>query len=175
MKIKWLNHPTKPELNGSVEHVSRTLAEIAIGYQQAVFVPFKNYVERLNEESKLRTAQPGDTVVPNVYPPRWEIGTVPVTKKVAIYYLAGTERCCFLSLVWYDNNGNEHPVPALEDCPKEIRQQFKELQAAEARAASGADASDRAERQNRDDHEAKVGTTRFFGRLGIDASSLFHG
>jgi hypothetical protein len=59
-RILWIQHPTKPELNGTTEHVSRELAAVAVGYGQASHAPYKSYVERLNEESKKpRTPQPG--------------------------------------------------------------------------------------------------------------------
>lgn len=63
MKILWLSHPTQPELNGTEEHVSRTVAEIAIGFRQAKFVPYKSYVERLNAEAR-EGSHSGNTVVP---------------------------------------------------------------------------------------------------------------
>jgi len=56
MQVRWLKHPTCPELNGTLEHVSRTVGEIAIGFKQAEFVPYKNYVERLNHETPQSTA-----------------------------------------------------------------------------------------------------------------------
>ena len=171
MRIKWLNHPTEPTKNGTLEHVSREFAVVACGYKQAEVAPYKNYVERLNEESKLRTGpSEGDVVVSFVHPPRWELGFVPVTKKAALYYLAGTEKTCFRALVWYDDNGKEHPIPALADCPKELRERFKNALATEGLAASGALQSDRAEQQARQDYDNKHGVTRFFNRLGIDIS-----
>ena len=39
MKIKWLSHPNKPELNGTEQHVARELAHVAIGYGQAGTLP----------------------------------------------------------------------------------------------------------------------------------------
>lgn len=58
MKIKWLKHPSCPELNNTIEHVSRSVADIAIGFRQAEYIPFKNAVERLNYESSLLASKP---------------------------------------------------------------------------------------------------------------------
>jgi hypothetical protein len=74
MRIKWLHHPTKPELNGTTEHVSRECAHVAVGFQQAEYAPYKNYVERLSEESKLRTGpSPYDTPIVFFKDPVWKV------------------------------------------------------------------------------------------------------
>jgi hypothetical protein len=43
MQILWKKHPSKPELNGTKEHVSRQFAEVAIGYGQAEACPRPRY------------------------------------------------------------------------------------------------------------------------------------
>ncbi len=43
MYILWKKHPYKPELNGTKEHVARSLGEVAVGYGQAELCPRPNY------------------------------------------------------------------------------------------------------------------------------------
>jgi hypothetical protein len=52
MRITWKNHPHNPSKNGTTEHVSRELASVAVGYEQAVYAPYKSYQERLSEEAR---------------------------------------------------------------------------------------------------------------------------
>ena len=52
MKILWKSHPTKPELNGTTEHVAREFAIVACGYGQAEVVRFANAAERLKAASE---------------------------------------------------------------------------------------------------------------------------
>jgi len=47
MQVRWINHPTQPQKNGTTEHISREFAIVAEGYGQCVRVKFANYVERL--------------------------------------------------------------------------------------------------------------------------------
>ena len=39
MKIRWTSHPSKPELNGTEQHVAREFAIVACGYGQAEYCP----------------------------------------------------------------------------------------------------------------------------------------
>jgi len=119
MKIKWLNHPTKPELNGSVEHVSRTLAEIAIGYQQAVFVPFKNYVERLNETAR-EGRDSSNTVVTFFKDPEWSAVATSATGRPTIFRKWGYETARFVG----DNAAEQAKA---NGCPPSILKQFSDL------------------------------------------------
>src|SRR5208282_1329146 len=43
MYILWTNNPTNPKLNGTKQHVPRSVAEVAIFNQQATLAPRPNY------------------------------------------------------------------------------------------------------------------------------------
>ena len=43
MHIEWLAHPYNPALNGTKEHVSRSVAENAVHFKQAEILPRPNY------------------------------------------------------------------------------------------------------------------------------------
>jgi hypothetical protein len=53
-------HPHDSTKNGITEHVSRELAAVAVGYGQAVYSPWRGYVDRLNdiEKTRGRAAEP---------------------------------------------------------------------------------------------------------------------
>jgi hypothetical protein len=65
MHIRWTNHPHNPSLNGTKAHVPRSVAEVAVGYQQAEYVPPANYgtTEWLEE----RQAQSAAATGPSAY------------------------------------------------------------------------------------------------------------
>jgi len=68
MYILWTNNPTNPKLNGTKQHVPRSVAEVAIFNQQATLAPRPNYgTKEWAEERKALSAQAqgpfsGDTV-----------------------------------------------------------------------------------------------------------------
>jgi hypothetical protein len=136
MRILWLAHPSKPELNGTIAHVAREFATVAVGYSQAEYAPYKNYVERLQEESQqARALQPGDVAAPFVDGVRWGFQLHP---------LAGA---CLVK-----ESGSE--VARLSDadaaeyfgCPKKIADELRRYN--EARMANAA-ANEQATRGNR--------------------------
>jgi hypothetical protein len=90
MKIKSLHHPTCPELNGTEEHVSRSVADIAIGFRQAEFVPFKNYVERLSETAR-EGSDPHNVSAPFVVGVQWEVTALPRSGKIVLLRKQGSE------------------------------------------------------------------------------------
>jgi hypothetical protein len=90
MQVKWLHHPTCPELNGTTEHVSREVANIAIGFRQAEFVPYNNYVERLNAEGR-EGNDPHNVVVPFVNGVEFSFGFMPHSGASVIFRKSGTE------------------------------------------------------------------------------------
>src|ERR1017187_8958434 len=50
-RIKWIQHPTNPKLNGTSEHVSKATADYAVTVHQASHYPFADFRERLAAES----------------------------------------------------------------------------------------------------------------------------
>ncbi|MGA7447204.1 MAG: hypothetical protein WBW83_10275 [Terriglobales bacterium] len=92
MRIKWLSNPIDPTKNGAYEHVAREFAIVAIGYKQAEVAPYKNAVERLNDESKFRTQPgPGDTAVDFVGGEKFSIANAPISNKPCILRKHGSE------------------------------------------------------------------------------------
>lgn len=177
MKIKYTNFCPDPQLRNTETHLPNHVAQVLIATGQAKEVKLPprgapGWAEARIAESKELNHGPsnGDTVVPFVHPPRWELGVMPITKKTGIYFRAGTETNCFSSLTWFDNAGKECPIPALAHCPKEIIEKFKEVLANEALAATGELATALEAQQAQQDYNNKTATTRFFNRLGIDVS-----
>ena len=54
MRITWKSHPYDPTKNRTTEHVSRELAAVAVGFNQAAYAPYRNYVDRLDDIEKAR-------------------------------------------------------------------------------------------------------------------------
>ena len=76
MKIKWLSHPNKPELNGTEQHVARELAHVAIGYGQAELCPLpkrgtNEYLKWKAEQVAAAVPQATDTAILYVSPAQW--------------------------------------------------------------------------------------------------------
>jgi hypothetical protein len=91
MKILWTNHPNDPTKNGKTEHVSHTLADIAIGYGQAEHVPYKSYIERLAEEGQPKVLHHGSVSVPFVKGVEYSVVLLPCTGTPIILRKHGTE------------------------------------------------------------------------------------
>jgi hypothetical protein len=77
MKIKWISHPNKPELNGTEQHVARELAHVAVGYGQAELCPMpkrgtNEYLAMRAEQSRLSVPQANDVAIPYIDPPQWQ-------------------------------------------------------------------------------------------------------
>ena len=77
MKIRWLQHPTKPELNNTEQHISREAAHVAVDFGQAVLCPppkrgTNEYLAWRREQSATAVPQANDTAIPYVDPPQWE-------------------------------------------------------------------------------------------------------
>jgi hypothetical protein len=117
-RIKWVNHPYKPELNGTIEHVARELATVAVGYGQAEDCPAPNYQTRLaeNELERQRNLQPDPNFVQGV---SWTVKEH--TLAAAGQGRAFIERRCGNEVLY-----GESP-DAFKDCPKNIRVRFLEL------------------------------------------------
>jgi hypothetical protein len=120
MRITWKNHPHDSTKNSTTEHVSRELAAVAVGYGQAVYAPYKNYVDRLNDESKFRATAP-PVVEWNVLDAEGPASIVRVIKREGS------------NLIYFD-------APP-RDAPKAIVVKFNELAhvAKHVRAANAAD------------------------------------
>jgi hypothetical protein len=142
MRITWKNHPLKPELNGTKDHVSRELAAVAVGYGQAEYAPYRSYVERLSEESKFRTqAAPGDTVVEFFKDPQWSVGFV--TAHPTIFRKWGYETVRFCGEKAAEQAKANH-------CPERILKQYENLLAQEDNSSAGAVAERQAEQVQND-------------------------
>lgn len=115
MKIKFTNGPKQ----GSVEHVKPQVAETLIAAGFAEHVPYRNYVERLSEETALLAAaqQPDPNFVQGVqYSVRErQYGSVNVGHAF-IERRSGSETLFFDKL---------ETIPA--DCPKNVIVRFLEL------------------------------------------------
>jgi hypothetical protein len=77
MKIRWLQHPTKPQLNNTEQHVSRETARVAVDYGQAEVCPpprrgTNEYLAWRAEQSRQAVPQANDVSIPYVDPPTWE-------------------------------------------------------------------------------------------------------
>lgn len=139
MKIKWLKHPTCPELNNTEEHVSRSVAEIAIGFRQAEFVPYKNYVERLNAEGR-EGRDPNNVCVPFVVGVQYTLGLAN-TGAPCIFRKQATETAIILDV----NTAKAFGVP------KNVVEQFAaKLDAADGSKAAAALHAAKLEQQQRD-------------------------
>jgi len=78
MKIKWLQHPTKPQLNNTEQHVSREAASVAVDFGQAVLCPppkrgTNEYLQWRREQSAMAVPQANDVSIPYIDPPQWEV------------------------------------------------------------------------------------------------------
>jgi len=78
MRILWKNHPSNPELNGTMEHVSRQFAEVAVGYKQAEYAPRPRYgtpewTEERNAQQALITGPAQGDTVPGVEGVLWGV------------------------------------------------------------------------------------------------------
>ena len=118
-KIKWLHHPTKPELNGTTEHVARELATIACGYGQAELCPRPGYgsPEWLADRAALSAAahaNPTD-VNPTVAGVEWGVQdkSLSVFSKVLVLKRSGS------TIEYFD------APPA--DAPLTVIQRFRDL------------------------------------------------
>ncbi|MGA7449101.1 MAG: hypothetical protein WBQ43_12700 [Terriglobales bacterium] len=140
MRIRWTNHPSDPTLNGTTAHVAREFAIVAVGYSQAEYAPYRNAVERLNEESKFRTqAGPGDTAVEVVVGVKFSIATAPISNKPCILRKHGSETDRIMTVA---------QAKAL-NVPKEVIAQFKRaLDAFEAAKLDGGSAGAVAKARN---------------------------
>jgi hypothetical protein len=68
MKILWKNHPYDKSKNGTADHVTRTFAEVAVGYGQADYAPKPNYgtpewLQERWEQSARAVPTPGEVNV----------------------------------------------------------------------------------------------------------------
>jgi len=77
MYILWTSHPTNPKLNGTKEHVPRSVAEVAIYNHTATLAPRPNYgTKEWTEERQALDAQrghPAGDVVPPTLTPGWGV------------------------------------------------------------------------------------------------------
>jgi hypothetical protein len=78
MRVLWRTNRDASKV-GTLEKIPTTVAEVAIYNGEAVAAPYRNHIERLNEESsKTRKLQPGDVAVPNVEGTRWGLQEHPL-------------------------------------------------------------------------------------------------
>jgi hypothetical protein len=151
MRIRHLSGPKK----GQSEHCENTAGRALILAGLAELHPYKNYIERLSEETKLRTGcTPGDAVVSmdTTWGVRDTTGS-PFSHVVIIKKSRG-------ETFFYEF------VP--EGCPKSIADKFQRLVAAASRAGADRAAIDKAkeEQQMREFNDRtekyKVLSPRFF-------------
>jgi hypothetical protein len=90
-RIKWLQHPTDPTLNGTEEHVSRSTADVLVAMRQASFSPYKNYVDRLSSIAR-EGSDPSNVNPPQVAGIEWSCTALPKSGKPVIWRLQGGER-----------------------------------------------------------------------------------
>jgi hypothetical protein len=96
MRILWKSHPYKPELNGTIEHVARELATVAVGYGQAEYAPYKNYIERLQaEEAQRQAAIPANERQVFSEFPVWQVAYLKLANKYVVERLHGTEKISY--------------------------------------------------------------------------------
>jgi len=129
LKIKWLQHPSKPELNGTFQHVARELAVVAAGYGQAEICPRPNYgtpefAEERRQADALRgnTLHTGDTVVPNIEGTRWSIQNHALAG-VVILRESGSEQTRFKDPVLASHYGA--PKELCKELVRLIKEQVK--------------------------------------------------
>jgi hypothetical protein len=97
-RIKWLQHPTDKTLNGTIEHVAREFAVVAVGYKQAQYEPFKTRIEAMDDYERRRVGiPPGSTPVTNVVGIQHSIG-VTVAGSPCIFRRQATETQIILDL-----------------------------------------------------------------------------
>jgi hypothetical protein len=181
MQILWKNHPSDKTKNGTTEHVAREFAIVALGYQQAEAVPFPRrgapgWLEAMAEREKDRKPGPHDVCVANVWPPTWEVISLPRTNKPCIVYRAGSEVTRFESLYWYepvaaDADGNWRD-PIKHDlippsCPDSIVRHFKELEASTSPEAIAAANERAAQEKIRAEQHERTRSGRMLAKLGL--------
>ena len=135
MKIRWTNHPSNPSLNGTEQHVARSLAEVACGYGQAEIVPPARWgttewhAERLAQSAAV--TEPGDHDTPAQFfdQPVWSVAAL----------VSGTV-CVVKS---FKSETTRYEAPPV-DCPLSIVEQYLSLKNVDP--AAGALALDAAKR-----------------------------
>ena len=124
MRVTWKTHPYDPSKNGTMEHVSRELAAVAVGYGQATYAPYKTYQERLSEAAAGAVA---GNVDPNAVGVEWSVldsdgsawSTIRVCKKVGsttTFYSAPPEDAPRVIVEKFDlltNAGKNNPAEVL--------------------------------------------------------------
>jgi len=174
-KIRWSNHPTDKTLNGSEQHVPRSVAEYACAVGQASVCPFPRrgapgWHEAMAEQEKLRKPNPMDTCVPNVFPPVWEVCQLPISGLPSILLRHGSEVSRWESLYFYDDKGDRHnALPA--SCPASIRKHFEDLAAASDPDQIAAANENALQARIKSEAHEKSRAGKMLARLGIVAKS----
>lgn len=112
MKIKFKN-PNSLKY-GTIEHMENSVARTLIAMGEAEAVPYTGYVQRLSEESALRTKTAAGDAVPEFFTaPTWNVKQHQRSGKVVVEKRAGTE------LTTFDGPPS--------DCPENVRRAFAAL------------------------------------------------
>lgn len=153
-RIKWLQHPTDPALNGTEAHVSRSTADVLCAMKQVEISPYKGYVDFLSschrEGSSPQNVNPstvGDSVV-------WSCSALATTGRPVIWRKVHGETARLES----------EEIAIQHSCPDVILKQFRALLAVHTGGVNAAEAA-RAEQVKREGEE-KLGVwqTIFSGR-----------
>jgi hypothetical protein len=133
MHIEWLAHPYNPALNGTKEHVSRSVAENAVHFKQAEILPRPNYgtkewVEERQAADAARGTPVGDTSVPNIDGVRWSLKDHPLAGWV-ILRETGTEQVRF----------SDSKIALLYGCPKKLAAEYNKIVTAQSEHAAKLD------------------------------------
>jgi len=135
-RIKWLNHPNDPQKNGTLEHVSRNVAELLVTLKQAELSPYRGYVDFLSS-----TAREGHDAH-NVNPPSvlgltWECVRLGKSSRPCILRKQGGE------VIRIENE--QQAIQA--GTPELILKKFRELDAEKDKAIEALVELDRAKRE----------------------------
>src|SRR5271156_5601906 len=104
MYIRWINNPYKPELNGHSEHVSKTIAEVALYNKQAEPMPKPSYGTKEWQDERA-SAAPQQQVTPAIV--NWSVNKSTMSGRVNI--VAQCSRPCCSRLI-YENSAEPFTV-----------------------------------------------------------------
>src|ERR1019366_1496664 len=105
MRIIYTEFVADPKLRNTIANFPAHVAQSLIASGQAVAMPWKSYIERLNaEHEQPRSAMPGDTAVPNIEGVKWGIAEHPLAGTV-ILRESGSETTRFQDADTAENYG----------------------------------------------------------------------
>lgn len=118
-KIRWSNHPTDKNLNGTEQHVPRSVSDYAVAVGQAtVCIPARRgtnqWLAEMAEEEARRPVNPSDVIPINVWPPTWEVSQLPFSNKPVILFR-------------HHNEVTRYEGVAPKGCPEQVRKDFEAL------------------------------------------------